>query len=85
MTLFSDQLSCVYGPTVYICMTLFSDQLSCVYGPTEEHDFPLWTRHLSDVWRSNGRVPNLQETGGKTHPSVLDCTQQQTTVHERVA
>lgn len=52
-------------------LILFSDQLPSMYGPPEEHDLPLRSRHLSDVWGPNGGVSDMSQGGGKADPSVL--------------
>lgn len=52
-------------------LILFSDQLPSMYGPPEEHDLPLRSRHVSDVWGQNGGVSHMSQGGGKADPSVL--------------
>ena len=52
-------------------LILFSDQLPSMYGPPEEHDLPLRSRHVSDVWGPNGGVSDMSQGGGKANPSVL--------------
>jgi len=59
-----------------------ADVLPCVYGPSKEHDLPVWTRHLSDVWGPHARVPDLPQADRKTHTSVL--ISQKTLVHNVV-
>lgn len=56
---------------MFFTLTWFSDQLSSVYGPPEEHDLPVRTWHMSDVWWQDGGVPHMSKGGGKADPSVL--------------
>lgn len=42
-----------------------------VHGSSEEHDLPVWTRYLSDVWRPDDRVPDLSQVRGEKNPPVL--------------
>lgn len=39
--------------------TSFLDNVPGLFGPPKKHDFLMRPRHLSDVRRSNVRVPNL--------------------------
>ena len=52
-------------------LILFLDQLPSMYGPPEEHDLPLRSWHMSDVWGPNGGVSDMSQGGGKADPSVL--------------
>jgi len=54
---------------IVLCAT---DVLSCLYGPSEEHDLPLWTWHLSDVWRPHAWMPDLSQANWKTYTSLLN-------------
>ena len=48
-----------------------SDNVSRVSGPYQEHDLPVWTRHVSDVWRQDGGVSHLSEACGEKDTCVL--------------
>lgn len=50
----------------------FSDNVSSLLGSTEKHDFPLWSWVMSNVWRSDVRVPNLQESCREANSFVLN-------------
>ena len=42
-----------------------------VSGQTEEHDLPLRSRNLSDVWGQNERVSDMQENCGEENITLL--------------
>ena len=49
----------------------FVDDVPRLFGPFEKHDFPLRSRLMSDVRRSNDRVSHLQESRRETNFVVL--------------
>lgn len=48
-----------------------ADHVSCMSGPSQEHDLPLWTWYMPDVWGPHVWVPHLSQAGRETHSPVL--------------
>jgi hypothetical protein len=48
-----------------------TDHVSCVFGPSQEHDLPLRTRHMPDVWWPHVWVSHLSQAGWEAHSLVL--------------
>ena len=38
-----------------------SDNVSSMFGSTEEYDISMWPWNLSDVWRPNVGMPDMQK------------------------
>lgn len=51
-------------------MSFFTDNVPSMFGSPEKYDLYVWTWNMSNVWRSNVRVPYLSKTCRKTHLAV---------------
>jgi hypothetical protein len=49
-----------------------ADHVSCMSRPSQEHDLPLWSWYMPDVWGPHVWVPHLSQAGWETHSSVLN-------------
>lgn len=74
----------------FICISVFiicfnvTDNVSCMLGPFEEYDIPLWSWHLSDVWRSDVRMSNLSQSSRETNSTLLKTTITKSTIDTKL-
>lgn len=62
----------IWGRTGFYTSFVFVDNVSSLLGSPKKYDFPVWTRVVPNVRRSNDRVPYLQKSGRKTYLALLD-------------